>query len=102
MLVAKILFWFSLAALVWTHVGYALATALAARMRRRGVDARDIEPSVSGVVAAHDEHDVIERRVRNLLDLDYPRESIEVVVASDASTDGTDGVRGRRRAQEGG
>jgi cellulose synthase/poly-beta-1,6-N-acetylglucosamine synthase-like glycosyltransferase len=92
MLVAKILFWFSLAALVWTHVGYALATALAARMRRRRVAARDIEPSVSVVVAAHDEQDVIERRIRNLLDLDYPQESVEVVVASDASTDGTDEV----------
>jgi cellulose synthase/poly-beta-1,6-N-acetylglucosamine synthase-like glycosyltransferase len=100
MLVAKILFWFSLVALVWTHVGYALATALAARMRRRGVDARDIEPSVSVVVAAHNEHDVIERRVRNLLDLDYPRESIEVVVASDASTDGTDEVVERLAAED--
>ena len=92
MLVVKILFWVSLAALVWTHVGYALATALAARMRRRRIDAREIEPSVSVVVAAHNESDVIERRVRNLLDLDYPRELVEVVVASDASTDGTNDV----------
>lgn len=90
MLVAKIIFWVALAALVWTHLGYALAAALAARVRRRGVDAREIEPSVSIVVAAHNESDVIERRVRNLLDLDYPAGQIEVVVASDASTDGTD------------
>jgi len=101
MLVVKILFWFSLAALVWTHVGYALATALAARMRRRRVDAREIEPSVSVVVAAHNESDVIERRVRNLLDLEYPRERIEVVVASDASTDGTDEVVERLAAEDG-
>jgi cellulose synthase/poly-beta-1,6-N-acetylglucosamine synthase-like glycosyltransferase len=101
MLVVKILFWLSLAALVWTHVGYALVTALAARMRRRRVDAREIEPSVSVVVAAHNESDVIERRVRNLLDLDYPREQIEVVVASDASTDGTDEVVERLAAEDG-
>jgi cellulose synthase/poly-beta-1,6-N-acetylglucosamine synthase-like glycosyltransferase len=101
MLVVKILFWVSLAALVWTHVGYALVTALAARMRRRRVDAREIEPSVSVVVAAHNESDVIERRVRNLLDLDYPRERIEVVVASDASTDGTDEVVERLAAEDG-
>ena len=43
-------------------------------MRRRRVEPRDIEPSVSIVVAAHNEHDVIERRVRNLLELDYPPE----------------------------
>jgi cellulose synthase/poly-beta-1,6-N-acetylglucosamine synthase-like glycosyltransferase len=101
MLVVKILFWFSLAALVWTHVGYALATALAARMRRRRVDAREIEPSVSIVVAAHNESDVIEGRVRNLLDLDYTRELIEIVVASDASTDGTDDVVERLAAEDG-
>jgi cellulose synthase/poly-beta-1,6-N-acetylglucosamine synthase-like glycosyltransferase len=100
MVVVKILFWVSLAALVWTHVGYALAAALAARVRRRRVDAREIEPSVSVVVAAHNESDVIERRVRNLLDLDYPRERIEVVVASDASTDATDAVVERLAAED--
>jgi cellulose synthase/poly-beta-1,6-N-acetylglucosamine synthase-like glycosyltransferase len=42
------------------------------------------------VVAAHDEAQVIERRLENLLALDYPSDRLEVVVASDASTDGTD------------
>ena len=100
MLVAKIVFWVSLAALVWTHVGYALAAALAARVRRRRVQASEIEPSVSIVVAAHNESDVIERRVRNLLDLDYPPDLIEVVVASDASTDGTNEVVERLAAAD--
>jgi UPF0716 family protein affecting phage T7 exclusion len=67
MLVLKILFWASLGALVWTHLGYALATALAARVRRRRVERADMTPSVSIVVAAHDEEDVIERRDRRLL-----------------------------------
>ena len=100
MLVAKIVFWFSLAALVWTHVGYALAAALAARVRRRRVQTSEIEPSASIVVAAHDESDVIEQRVRNLLDLDYPPDLIEVVVASDASTDGTDEAVERLAAED--
>ena len=42
------------------------------------------------IVAAHDEEDVIERRVENLLQLDYPAEKLEIVVASDASSDRTD------------
>jgi glycosyltransferase involved in cell wall biosynthesis len=45
---------------------------------------------VTVIVAAHDEESVIERRLENLLGLDYPPELVEVVVASDASTDGTD------------
>jgi cellulose synthase/poly-beta-1,6-N-acetylglucosamine synthase-like glycosyltransferase len=99
MLVAKIVFWVSLALLLWTHLGYAVAAALAARLRRRGVQAKEIEPSVSIVVAAHNEEDVIERRIRNLLELEYAGQ-IEVVVASDASTDGTDEIVERLAAED--
>jgi cellulose synthase/poly-beta-1,6-N-acetylglucosamine synthase-like glycosyltransferase len=100
MLIVKFVFWVSLLALVWTHVGYALAAALAARVRRRRVQAREIEPSVSIVVAAHNEEDVIERRVRNLLDLDYPADRLQVIVASDASSDGTDVLVDRLAAED--
>jgi cellulose synthase/poly-beta-1,6-N-acetylglucosamine synthase-like glycosyltransferase len=100
MLLVKILFWLSLAALVWTHVGYPLVAALAARLGRRRVRADEIEPSVSVVIAAHNEEDVIERRVRNLLQLDYPADQIEVVVASDASTDGTDEIVERLTSED--
>jgi cellulose synthase/poly-beta-1,6-N-acetylglucosamine synthase-like glycosyltransferase len=84
------LFWGSLGAIAWTHVGYPLAAAAAARLRPRPVARAEQEPSVSVIVAAHDEEAVIGRRVRNLLELDYPAEKVEVVVASDASGDRTD------------
>ena len=64
-------------------------------MRLRGC-ARDqfgtadgAEPTVSVIVAAYNEESVIERRLDNLLALDYPADRLEVVVASDASTDRT-------------
>ena len=44
------------------------------------------------IVAAHDEEEVIERRLENLLALDYPADRLEIVVASDASDDGTDAI----------
>jgi cellulose synthase/poly-beta-1,6-N-acetylglucosamine synthase-like glycosyltransferase len=87
---AKTLFWGALGALAWTHVGYPLAAGVAARLRPRPVRGRDWEPRVTVVVAAHDEAPVIERRLENLLALDYPADLLDVVVASDASTDGTD------------
>jgi cellulose synthase/poly-beta-1,6-N-acetylglucosamine synthase-like glycosyltransferase len=90
--VARFLFWSSLGALAWTHAGYPAAAALAARLRPRRPRAGDALPHVSVIVAAHDEEDVIERRVENLLALDYPSERVEVVVASDASTDRTDDI----------
>ena len=89
-MLVKGLFWASLGALAWTHAGYPVAAAALARLRPREVRKDDLTPSVSLIVAAHNEEAVIGRRVENLLDLDYPPERLEIVVASDASTDRTD------------
>src|SRR5918912_2875110 len=87
---AKALFWGSLGALAWTHAAYPAAATLAARARARPVRKGGDTPRVSVIVAAHDEEGVIERRLENLLALDYPEDLVEVLVASDASTDRTD------------
>ena len=91
-MIAKALFWGSLGALAWTHVGYPAAIGALARVRPRPIRREDVTPSVALVVSAHDEEDVIGRRLENLLELDYPRESLEIVVASDGSTDGTNAI----------
>ena len=91
-MLVKTLFWGSLGALAWTHVGYPVAVAVLARMRPRPVRKEDITPDVSVIVAAHDEEDVIARRVENLLELDYPADRLRIVVASDGSTDRTDEI----------
>ena len=92
MIAVKLAFWLSLGALLWTHLLYPLAASLLARLRTRRVDARPIEPSVTVVVAAHNEESVIARRLENLLALDYPAERLELVVTSDASTDRTEEI----------
>ena len=89
MLVLKILFWLSLGALLWTHVVYPLGAAALARVRTRRVRKEAIEPHVTVIVAAYNEEPVIERRLENLLALDYPADKLDVVVTSDASTDRT-------------
>jgi cellulose synthase/poly-beta-1,6-N-acetylglucosamine synthase-like glycosyltransferase len=86
----KAVFWGSLGALAWTHAGYPLAAGALARLRARPVRHAALEePAVSVIVAAHNEETVIERRLENLLALDYPADKLEVVVASDASSDRT-------------
>ncbi|HJQ83144.1 MAG TPA: glycosyltransferase, partial [Candidatus Binatia bacterium] len=89
-MIVKVLFWGSLGALAWTHAGYPAAAALVARVRPRPPRQGDQLPSVTVIVAAHDEATVIERRIENLQQLDYPSDLLELVVASDESTDGTD------------
>ena len=96
---ARAVFWGSLAALAWTHAGYPLAMGALARLRPRPVRKADQTPTVSLVVSAHNEEAVIRRRIDNALALDYPDEKLEVVVASDGSTDLTDAIVGEIAAE---
>jgi cellulose synthase/poly-beta-1,6-N-acetylglucosamine synthase-like glycosyltransferase len=84
------LFWISVALLVYTHAGYPLLLALLTRLGRKPqgfYGARDA-PSVSLVIAAYNEGAVIKRKIANARELNYPKE-IELIVASDGSTDNT-------------
>jgi cellulose synthase/poly-beta-1,6-N-acetylglucosamine synthase-like glycosyltransferase len=91
-LALEVVFWLCAGALLWTHVGYPLAAAVLARVAPRRVRKAAFEPSVALVVAAHNEQEVIARRIENLLELDYPPERLEIVVASDGSTDRTNEI----------
>lgn len=97
-MIARGLFWGSLGALAWTHAGYPLAMALLARLRPRPVRKAEQTPSVALVISAHNEEAVIRRRIENALALEYPEDALEVVVASDGSTDLTDGIVGELAA----
>jgi cellulose synthase/poly-beta-1,6-N-acetylglucosamine synthase-like glycosyltransferase len=89
--IVKALFWASAGALVWTHAAYPVAARALARVRAQPVFGdEEALPTVAVIVAAHDEETVIERRVANLRELDYPSDRLELVVTSDASTDRTE------------
>jgi cellulose synthase/poly-beta-1,6-N-acetylglucosamine synthase-like glycosyltransferase len=89
MIVLEILFWASLAALVWTHAAYPVFAALLARLAPRRVHKADIEPTAAVIIAAYNEETVIARRLGNLLALDYPRDKLQLVVSSDGDSDRT-------------
>jgi cellulose synthase/poly-beta-1,6-N-acetylglucosamine synthase-like glycosyltransferase len=82
------IFWICIGLLAYTHVGYPLLLALLSRTRVspvwRGVTP---PPRVTLVVAAYNEGAVVARKVENARALDYP--GLEVIVASDGSTDDT-------------
>ncbi len=95
-LALEIVFWVSIALIVWTQVGYAVALAAFARVFARGertgsdiTPPPDGPPTLSVIVAAHDEESVIAEKVQNALDLDYPRERLELIVACDGCSDAT-------------
>ncbi len=84
------LFWGSGALLAWAYAGFPALVLLRGALRPRQYAAATHTPSVAIVVAAHNEAETIERKLDNLASLDYPRERLEVIVASDGSTDGTE------------
>jgi cellulose synthase/poly-beta-1,6-N-acetylglucosamine synthase-like glycosyltransferase len=88
-IIVMVLFWASLAALIWTHAAYPLVAAVLARLRPRRVRAGEALPTVAVIIPAYNEEAVIARRLENLLALDYPRDRLRLVVTSDASTDRT-------------
>jgi hypothetical protein len=117
-LALQIVFWLCVALIVWTQLGYALALFAAARLlapaaapprqrERRNPDRGEAHqdhrldsaepPSVSLIVAAHDEQQVIAAKVADALALDYPRERLQLIVACDGCDDDT-----ARRAREAG
>jgi poly-beta-1,6-N-acetyl-D-glucosamine synthase len=93
--------------IAYTFVGYPAIVAALARMRPRPVRADAAhEPTVSIVIAAFNEADVIAARLQNCFALDYPRDRLEVLVVADGSDDATvevarsfDGVRVLHRAE---
>ena len=98
-----VILWVSAAWVCYTYVLYPALLLILRLLIRRPVRKRPIEPSVSIVVPAHNEADVIADKIRNVLSLDYPSDKLELVVVSDGSTDGTteivqkfaDGIRVR-------
>jgi len=94
----KIIFWFSLAGVMYAYVGYlAILTIITMFRKKTFIEDGDYTPSVSLIIAAHNEEKVIKQKIEESLALDYPKEDLEIIVASDASTDRTDDIVKRFR-----
>lgn len=99
-LIAEVWLWVTAGLLVYAYAGYpavlwALRRVKAPLRRRSG--APPAWPTVSVVISAYNEEAVIGRRIQNLLDQDYPRELVEILIGSDGSTDRTCEVAARYR-----
>jgi len=77
---------------VYTYAGYPLLVFIVSCLRPRRVRRGEIAPSVSIVITAYNEEQHLRAKLENTLQLDYPRESLEIIVASDCSTDRTDDI----------
>jgi cellulose synthase/poly-beta-1,6-N-acetylglucosamine synthase-like glycosyltransferase len=91
-LTGEVVFWLSAAALIYTYAGYPLLLAVVSSLRPRPVRRGPNAPSVSVIITAYNEERDLRAKLENTLALDYPKEKMEVIVASDCSTDRTDEI----------
>ncbi len=89
---AEFIFWFGLATVFYTYLGYGLIITLLAAFTRRNkpeTKTESFEPGISFIVAAWNEAAWIRKKAENSLALDYPPERIEFIFVTDGSDDGT-------------
>ncbi len=92
MIAVALVFWIAAGLILYTHLGYPLALRALLALRRRPTlrpGTWEEPPRVSLIVAAYDEEESIAAKVADALALDYPRERLELIVASDGSADAT-------------
>ncbi len=87
-----IVFWLSLFLIVHPYVTYPLALRVWGAVRSRPVRRAPFEPTISVLVPAYNEVEVIAATLGALLAQDYPKDKLQILVVSDCSSDGTDDV----------
>ena len=85
-------FWLSALMVFWTYFGYFLTLKLVSLMYTHRVDRREFYPPITMVITGYNEEKRIRQKLENTLELDYPKDKLEIIVVSDASTDRTEEI----------
>jgi len=87
------IFYISFVLIFYIYIGYPLLLFLINLFKKnKNNTSDDYLPSVSIIIAAYNEEKVIEDKIKNTLDIDYPKEKLEIIIFSDSSNDNTDKI----------
>lgn len=92
--VAQIVFWTCVSVMVYVYLGYPLLVYVVSKLMPRKFESGEIQPRVTILITAFNEEAAIRQKLENTLKIDYPKEKLEIIVASDGSTDRTDEIAG--------
>ncbi len=90
----EILFWCLLFVVFYTYIGYGILLIVLVKIKslfanERNAYNRDYEPEITLLIAAYNEKDYVAAKVKNSLELDYPKDKLKLVWITDGSDDGT-------------
>jgi cellulose synthase/poly-beta-1,6-N-acetylglucosamine synthase-like glycosyltransferase len=88
----KSVYFFTLFFILYTWAGYLLLLVIFSKIKASNFKTDDTYPSVTILLTVHNEEKIIETRIQNLLESDYSEDMLEILVASDGSTDRTDEI----------
>jgi cellulose synthase/poly-beta-1,6-N-acetylglucosamine synthase-like glycosyltransferase len=91
-MVAEIVFWAAAMLIAYAYAGYPVLVFVLGRFLPRHVRKAEIRPTVSLIIAAHNEERDIAQKIQNSLELNYAKERLEIIVVSDCSSDLTDQI----------
>ena len=85
----NIIFWFFIFLISYTYIIYPFILKLLARNKEWKYTSRDFTPPVSILIPIHNEEHVISSKIESIIKNGYPLEKLEIIIFSDASTDGS-------------
>ena len=88
----KWVFWMATSLIIYTYLGYPAWLWVRARWHSRAICRGPALPAVSIVMAVRNEASALQEKLRNLAELDYSSDLLEVIIVSDGSTDGTEAI----------
>ena len=86
------IFFISLFLIFYAYVGYPISLSLIRKRNSRSNVKDEVLPFVSIIITAYNEEKRMREKIENTLDIDYPSEKLQVIIASDGSTDGTNDI----------
>lgn len=94
MLIIKVLFWTSIVLIFYSFLGYPFSLYILNKIIKKKNNDVDVSlrPTVSIIIPAHNEESIIKQKLENLINLNYPKNLMEIIIASDNSTDKTNEI----------
>jgi len=88
-----VIFFVSLFVILWSYAGYPFFLLVFSKVFRKEHRFDDhYTPPVTFLITAHDEEETIEAKIENTLDIDYPKDRLEIIVVDDCSSDSTQNI----------
>lgn len=88
----ELLFWALLSLIFYVYFGYPLILLIWSQLPTKPLVREEITPTVTILICAYNEDEIIEQKIKNSFELDYPSEKLKIIIASDGSSDQTNEI----------